>query len=128
MLDSLDPREKIAHIIRSFDIGDILDLTDLHECIIAFVVLRFWLDVGIVPKTYDIVVIPQLYDRHRHIRSTADMDEDLWFFFRPYEIEFPTQYIFRYLARQTWDDEFGIFLESRMDRRIFWNELPDLGR
>ena len=128
MLDSLDPSEKIANIICSLDIGNILDLTYLHECIISLIVLRLGLDVGVIPKTYDIVVIPQLYDRHCHIRPTTDMDEDFWFFVGLHEIEFPTQYIFRYLSRETWDDEFWIFLESRMDRRIFWDELPDLSR
>ena len=39
MLDSLDPREKIPDIIGSLDIGNPLDLTDLHEGFIALIVL-----------------------------------------------------------------------------------------
>lgn len=76
MLDSLDPCEKVAHIISSLDIRDILYLTHSDECLIALVVLTLGLDVWIVPKTYHIIFITQLEYRHRDIRSTANMDED----------------------------------------------------
>lgn len=127
MLDSTNSSEKITNIVCSFDIGNILDLADSDECLIAFVVLRFWLDVGVVPKTYDIIVIPQLDDRHSHIRPTTDVDEDFWFFIRLHEIELLVQDIFRYLSRQSRNDEFRIFLESRMDRRIFWDDTSNFG-
>ena len=39
ILDSPDTREEMIYIIRSLDIGDILDLADLHECIISLIVL-----------------------------------------------------------------------------------------
>lgn len=128
MLDSLDPSEKVANIICSLDIGNILDLTYLHERIISLIVLRLGLDVRVVPKTYDIIVIPQLYDRHRHIRTTADMDKDLWLDIRFGEIQLVFQYILGYLARESRYDEPGILLESRMDRRIFWDNMADIGR
>ena len=98
MLDSLDPSEKIANIICSLDIGNILDLTYLHECIISLIVLRLGLDVRVVPKTYDIIVISQLYDRHRHIRPTTDMDKDLWFLLGFHKVQLGFQYILGYLA------------------------------
>lgn len=79
MLDPANTRKKIAHIIRSFDIWDIFYLTHFDECLIALVVLRFWLDIWIVPKTYHIILVSKLEYRHRDIRPTADMDEDTRF-------------------------------------------------
>ena len=80
MFDSLDPSEKITDIIGSLDIGDILYLTYLHECLISLIVLRFWLDVRIIPEADNIILITKLDDRHRHIRTTTNMYEDFWFF------------------------------------------------
>jgi hypothetical protein len=126
MLDSANPSEKIPNIVRSLDIGNILDFTDFHECLISLVILRFWLDVRVIPKTDDIIVISQLDDRHRHIRATTDMDEDFWFSIRFYEIELIFEDILGYLARQARDDKPRILLESGMDRCIFWDDPPDL--
>jgi hypothetical protein len=127
MLDSANPSEKIANIICSLDIGNILDLTDPDECIIPLVILRLGLDVWVVPETDDIIVIPQLYDRHGHIRPTADMDEDLRLDFWFGEVELVLEDILGYLARETRDDESRILLESRMDSTILWDDTADLG-
>ena len=79
MLDSADTSEEIAHIIGSFYKWDPLDLTDFHERFIALIILRFWLDIRVIPKAYDIVFISQLEDGHGRIWTTADMDEDFGF-------------------------------------------------
>lgn len=98
MLDSANPSEKIANIICSLDIGNILDLTDPDECIIPLVILRLGLDVRVIPETDDIIVITQLYDRHRHIGTTTDMDEDFWLLFWFGEVELVLEDILGYLA------------------------------
>ena len=59
-LESLDPCEKILHIIRSLDIRDILDLTDFHECVIALIVLFFGLDIRIIPEADHFILILKL--------------------------------------------------------------------
>lgn len=128
MLDSANSSEKIANIICPLDIGNILDLTYLHERLIALIVLRLRLDIRIIPETDDIIVISQLYDRHRHIGSTTDMDEDFWLGIRLGEIELVLEDIMGYLAREARDDEPRILLESRMDRTILWDSVADIGR
>ncbi len=125
MLDSANASEKIPNIICPLDIGNILDLTDPNECFISLIVLRFWLDVRVIPETDDIIVISQLYNRHRHIRPTTDMDENFWFFIRFGEIELVFEDIPGDLARETRYDESRIFVESRMDRGIFWDDPAD---
>lgn len=79
VLDTTDTREKVPHIIGSLYIWDALYLAHLYECIIALIVLRLWLDIRIVPKTHDIILITELEYRHRRIRSAADMNEDFRF-------------------------------------------------
>ena len=63
MLDSLDSREEVPDIVRSLDIGDILDLTYLHECFITLIVLGLRLDIGVVPEAYDIILFAKLAAR-----------------------------------------------------------------
>jgi hypothetical protein len=112
MLDSLDPSEKVTNIVRSLYVGDVLDLADLHECFIALIIFTFWLNIGIIPKADNIVLIAQLEYWHSHIGPTADMDEYLWFLFSCWTIESILQYILRYLARESWDDEPCILFEE----------------
>jgi hypothetical protein len=57
MLHSLDPSEKITHIIRSLDKRNILDLTDLHESFVSLIIFRFWLNIGIIPEANNIILI-----------------------------------------------------------------------
>ena len=81
MLDSLDPREEIPDIIGSLDIRYPLNFTDLHECLIALIILRSWLDIRIVPETDHFIFIAKCEDRHRDIWPTTNMDEDTRFGF-----------------------------------------------
>jgi hypothetical protein len=80
--ESLDTSKKVFYIISSFDIGDILDFTDFYKSVIAFIILALWLDIGVIPETYDIILIAKLEYWHRDVWATADMDQHFWFFER----------------------------------------------
>ena len=126
VLDSSDTREKIRHIIRSLYIRDFLYLTDLYECFIALIVLGFWLDIWIIPKADNIVLITELEYRHRNIWSAADMDEDFWFFRKLRAIKTMLEYILRDFSRESWYDKFWIFIKKSMERSILRDTCAEL--
>ena len=115
MLDSLDTREKVTHVISSLDIWDILYFADSDEGIIALIVFRLGLDIGIIPETYHIVLITELEYRHRDIRTTTDMDQYLWFCYQLRSIDSVLEDICGYLLRESWNLEFWIFFEERTE-------------
>ncbi len=106
--ESLDPCEKILHIIRSLDIGDFLDLTHFYERFIAFIVFFFRLNVWVIPEAYHLILISEMDDRHRDIRTTADMDEDFRFFGKFRTVETMFEDILGDFFRKSWDDKLGI--------------------
>jgi|GEM_PF-3591003 len=128
MLDSANPCEKVPHIIRSLDIGDIFYFTDFNECFIAFIILGFWLNIWIVPKTYDIIFITQLEYGHRDIWPTTDMDEDFWLFRGFWTIETMFENIPGNLIRKSLDDKLRIFLEKCLEGGILRNDFSDFCR
>ena len=128
MLDSLDTREEIPDIIGSLDIRDIFDLTDFYEGFISLVILRFWLDIGIIPETHDIILITKLKYRHRRIRTTADMDEDFRLFSEFRAVESFFEDILRYPLRESWYDEFLICRKECGKICIFWDSFSEFSR
>lgn len=128
MFDSLDPGKEVLHIICPLNIRDILDLTDFYKCLIALVVLAFWLDIRVIPKTDDIIFVTELEDRHRHIRTTTDMDEDFWFFLKFWTIEAMFEDILGNLSRHTTNDKFLIFIKKMTKSRVFGDNLAKLCR
>jgi hypothetical protein len=128
MFDSTNPCEKITHIIRSLDIGDIFYLTYSDECLIAFIVFRFWLNIWIVPKTYHIIFITQLEYGHGDIWPTTDMDENFWFLLQFWSIETMFEDIPRNLIRKSLDDKLRIFLEKCLEGGMLGNDVSDFCR
>jgi hypothetical protein len=128
MLNASDPCEKIANIVGSLDIGNIFDLTDFHKCFIAFIILRFWLNIWVIPKTYHIIFITQLEYWHGDIWTTADMDEDFWFFRRLWSIETVFEDISGDLIRKATNDKFRIFFKKCLEGGMLWDDFPDFCR
>ena len=115
VFQSTNTPQKMPHIIRTFYKRDFLNFTNLYKSLITLVIFTFWLNIGIIPKTEDIIFVLELEDWHRHIRTATDMQENFWFFScRRYRaIQAMLENIARDLTRKTRDDKLGIFLIER---------------
>ena len=121
ILKPTDSIEKIFHIIRSLDEWNFFQITNFFEGFKTLVILGFWLNIRVVPKTNQIIFILELQNRHHDIRSTTHMHQNT-FLGQMVAIQPIFKNIKRNRMGKAWNQKFFeiIRVQSR-NMRVFWN-------
>lgn len=79
MFESPDFRKEFRHVVVSFDKRNAFDSADLFKGFEASVVFFFGLDVGVVPKTKEVVFLLEVLDGNRRVRTATNVQKEFGF-------------------------------------------------